>query len=286
MIENSPFLIYNEHLIKREQAMLPVDCRAVRFADGLFETMRAFATEVPLFSLHYQRLISGMKLLKMDTTSFPSEKQLTNEIARLIKSNKHFNSARVRLSVYRKGNGTYFPENNHVDYFIETFLFDSNEFQLNIKGKTTDIYTEMVKPVHPLLSFKTNASSIYILASLWAKQQSLDDAILINTRGQLVESTSSNLFIVTDGKIYTPPLTDGCVEGVMRKTIIDICIPILSFPFSESTLTSDMLLSADEIFLTNAVYGIQWVLAYKNRRFFNKISKTLLEVLNKKFLKK
>jgi branched-chain amino acid aminotransferase len=282
MIENSSFVIFNDHLIKREQAVVPIDQRAVRFADGLFETMRAFALEIPLLSLHYRRLIKGMTLLGMETHNFPSEKQLADNIARLIKSNKHFNGARVRLSVYRKGDGLYTPETNSVDYYIETFSLSSNEFQLNTKGKTIDVYTEMVKPVHPLFSFKSSQSQLYILASLWAKQQSLDDAVLMNPNGNLVEATSSNFFMVMENKLYTPPLSDGCMEGVMRKAMIDTYIPALGMAFSEQSLTPDMLLSADEIFLTDAVHGVQWVLAYKNRRFFNKISKAIIELLNRK----
>jgi branched-chain amino acid aminotransferase len=79
--------------------------------------------------------------------------------------------------------------------------------------------------------------------------------------------------------LYTPALAEGCINGVMRKVILDLAAKARIYVY-ETELKPNDLIRADEIFLTNAVQGIQWVGAYKSKRYFNKVSKTLIDALN------
>lgn len=279
MIKNSSFVIVNDKLIRREEIYFSLDSRAVRYGDGFFESMRAFGLEAPLFGYHYKRVEKAWEMMMTDL-HLPDEKTFTNAIARLLKSNKHFGSARLRLSFFRSGGGKYLPETNKIDWYLESFASEEKEFVLNTRGKLIDVFEVMYKPVHPFLSIKSNHSQIYTLASLWAKNNNLNDALIVNEKGMIVEATSSNVFICIGNEIYTPPLTDGCVEGVMRAFLLTELFPKMGLSFKEISFGKDLLHKADELFFTNAVQGIQWVVGYKNRRYFNKFSKTLSIVLN------
>jgi len=97
---------------------------------------------------------------------------------------------------------------------------------------------------------------------------------------QIVEAISSNIFAVKNGVLYTPPIADGCVEGVMRKRIIEIA-QTNKIAVYENSIMQNVLLGSDELFLTNSINGIKWVVAYKQKRYFNTTSKKIIELLNK-----
>lgn len=283
MAVNNAFIIVNGRITRREEISFTIENRAVRFSDGFFESMRAFGLEVPFFTLHYQRIKKAWDLFSFDNP-IPKEIEFSEAIARLLKSNKHFGSARIRLTFYRKGNGKYLPEINEADWYIESFPHAEKFFTLNTTGKQVDVYEELKKPIHNMFSFKTNQSLIYTQAAIWAKRNKLDDAFIINEQKNIVEATSSNVFVMQGDNIYTPTLGDGCIEGVMRKHLIRSVFPKTKIIVTEQSFSREILLKADEIFLTNAVEGIQWVVGYKSRRFFNKTSKLLCAALNESLL--
>lgn len=275
----STFIINNDKLVRREDIQFLIDSRAVRYADGFFESMRAFGLEVPLFQYHYKRIKKAWKLMVFDS-ELPNEKIFTDAIARLLKSNKHFGSARLRLSIFRNGSGKYLPEINEPIWYLESFASDDKQFVVNLKGKLVDVFEDSYKPIHPFFSVKTNYSQIYILASLWAKKNNLDDAFIVNEKKAIIEATSSNIFVCMGNDVYTPPLKDGCIDGVMRAFLLDELIPKLGLNIKEMSLGKDIFIKADEVFISNAVQGIQWIVGYKNIRYFNKTSKSLTALLN------
>jgi branched-chain amino acid aminotransferase len=203
-----------------------------------------------------------------------------SEIKSLLVRNKLFQGAKVRLSIFRNGAGAYTPETDDVSYFIETEKIPSDKYELNQKGIIIDIYNDLKKPINSFANFKISSAYIYVMASICKRDNNLGDVLLINENGNIIEATSSNLFIVKNDQIYTPSLEEGCVRGIMRNKIIDYCLDLNYTVFDDCTFSSDDLLNADEVFLTNAIVGIKWVLAFKERRFFNKTSKILMRKLN------
>ena len=160
---------------------------------------------------------------------------------------------------------------------------DSNLFVLNPEGKNIDMYPDMRKQYTKLSPFKTLNTQIYVMASVWAKKQGLDDALIQNDQLAIIEASSSNLFIVSNGVLYTPAVTDGCLGGVMRMNIINLAIAH-NYKVYECRLTPQNLLVADEIFLTNSICGLQWISSYKTKRYFNTVTKKLTDLLNLKIL--
>ena len=111
-------------------------------------------------------------------------------------------------------------------------------------------------------------------------QSSSNYKIILNNQNNIVEALSSNLFFVKDKYIYTPPLSSGCLNGIMRSKIIEIAKSLNYNLIDNLPLNINNLINADEIFLTNAISGIKWVLAFKQKRYYNKTSKILINKLN------
>jgi len=280
----SNFVIHNGKLKRNEEITFYLQHKIVKFADGFFETMRSFAINIPLLKLHYKRIKKAFNLLLLNKNNFPDEETLLFDIQRLIKSNKHFGSNKIRLTVYRTGEGSIYPNSDNIDWFIESIPLENKKFTLNKQGLHIDIFDYQPKPIINLYSIKLNNAIFYIMASQWAKANNLNDALLVNNFGNIIESSIANVFIFYKNELITPPLSDGCVDGIMRRYLIENIIPEMNVKFSEKSIKKELLLEADEIFLTNAVKGCQWVVGYKNRRYYNNISRKIIEMLNKKLL--
>ena len=109
------------------------------------------------------------------------------------------------------------------------------------------------------------------MAALWAKENKLNDAILTNTFDKIDDATIANIFIVRDGIVNTPRLSDGPVNGVMRRHILK-CLRDEGMPVHERSITAEDVLQASEVFFTNAVYGIRWVKQVANINYTNQLS--------------
>ena len=168
-----------------------------------------------------------------------------------------------------------------MDLFIQALPFEHNLYTLNTEGKDIDLYPDLKKAVDKLSVFKTVNCNVYVMASLYAREKNWDDALIQNYRSGIIEASSSNLFLVSNGVLYTPGLEDGPVGGTMRMNIINLAIEH-GIKVYECSLSPQNLLVADEIFLTNAIRGVQWVSSYRTKRYFNNTSKQMVELLNEK----
>jgi len=256
--------------------------RGFQYGDALFETMHANGKVIQFFDRHMQRLNKTMGMLKMEAPPIISGQTIDKEIARLLHKNRHLKGARVRLTVFRNPGGRYTPENNSCSYLIETSPLEHDTYRLNDKGLFIDVFPGLKKPIHPLSNLKTTNDLIYVMAGLYKKEQGLDECLLVNERDEITESVSSNVFMVSDGLLVTPPLASGCLEGIMREQIMD-CARALNMKVTDRhALTLKNLMEAEEVFLTNAIKGIQWVGGIRQKRYFKHTARKLLSVLNEK----
>lgn len=273
------FINHNRTIIPSEEPVLTLDNRSFRYGDGLFETMRIANGKVQLLKEHLNRLTHGAKILKMKLPSDMNEDFLRKSIMELAGRNGIKTDGRVRLCIFRKSGGHYTPEDNQILFAIEVYPVEEQNYVLNNRGLVVDLYTEYKKTPNALASIKSANSLIFVLAGLYKQEHKLDECIMLNDKGQIIEAISSNLFAVKNGVLYTPPVTDGCVHGVMRNKIIQIAQENRIAVYEISVMQS-VLLGADELFLTNALHGLRWVVAYKQKRYFNNIAKKLVEKLN------
>lgn len=273
------FINFNGEILPEDTKVLTVANRSFKYGDGLFESMRMLKGQLKFAGEHARRLQKGMKALKIDGYSQMDSWFLKEKAEQLASVNK-IKHGRLRLTVYRDSEGLYTPSQNKVGYLLEIQPLDEPRYYLNSKGLIIDVFTELSKPTNFLSNIKTCNSLVYVLAGIHKSQNNLDDVLLLNQNGFLCEASSSNVFIYYQNHLYTPALSEGCVEGVMRQVVIDIAKRI-GVPLTEAQINPEILYEADEVFLTNAVKGIQSVMGYGIRRYFNKVSKTLMDELNK-----
>ena len=278
---NSNFICYNGDFIKAENFKISPKNRAFNYGDGIFETIRANNTEPLFYDDHITRLKKGLDILELVPPNNFDYINLKGKIIRLLNANKHFKAARIRLTFYRKEGGLYTPDKNEFEYLIESDKINNELYIINQKGLVVDIYPHILKPINILSNCKTLNSLLFIKAGLYKNHKNIDDCIILNEKNHIVESICSNIFLVKKNKIYTPSLSEGCIEGVMRKQIISIAKTINLKVYDNGYMTADDLLLADELFLTNAINGIQWAAGYKQKRYYNTTVIEIMKKLNK-----
>ena len=254
--------------------------RAFKFGDGVFESIRIIDGKVINLKYHIDRLIAGAHTLKINTSDEFNYKYFNSTINELINLNGIFQGGRIRLSMFRSGEGAYQPTTNNASYFIEMIPIENNFFKLNENGLSINLYQEMKKSLDQFAKFKTINSLLYVQAAIYAKEENFDDSLILNGHGNIIETSSSNIFIASNGVLYTPPLEDGCVGGIMRMNVINLAINN-GIKVYEYSLKPQNLLIADEVFLTNAIKGVEWVGGFQNKRYYNTLSKRIIELLNK-----
>lgn len=276
---SSGFINLNGQIHAFDAKVFGTSNRAYRYGDGLFETMRMMEGNLMYFKYHVERLFKGMQTLKLNYHKAFDQEFIASEIFSLARANKIYKNARVRFSVFREDGGWYTPEKNTFQYLIEIESLESPSYNAE-RGLIVDVYRDVRKDYSALSALKTINSLPYVLAGVYRKENQLDECILLNREDNIVESISSNVFLVKENKVYTPSISEGCIDGVMRKVLIDI-LKKKGITVYETKLPVALLEHSDEIFLTNSLKGIQSVVGIGPKRYFSKLGKELLQELNK-----
>lgn len=234
--------------------------RGMLFGDGFFESMFCNENGIRLLDYHIDRINNASEKLKLNFNI--SAERLTELVSGLINEKKLIGDVRARLTVYRKGYGTYTPEMNESSYFIMA----ANVPQHTGYIETCGLYTEQTKGKGIVSGFKSLSSQLYVMASIYAVENKLDDVFVINSEGNIIESTNSNMFLVKENIIITPPLSEGCVDGVYRRYMIDTCRK-LNYQVTEKSVTPEDVKSADELWVTNAVLGLRGIKNYLGKNY-------------------
>jgi branched-chain amino acid aminotransferase len=267
------FFCFNGKLHKEETPVITHDNRSLKFGDGIFETIKMVKGEMILKEYHFERLFNGMRTLQFDVPAYFTPSYLEKEITSLAKKNKTFGTARVRLMVFR-GDGSVNKLINHVPNYIIQIHTLQIVTELNTTGLTIDIYPDVKKAYDILSRFKTNNFLLYVMASLSAKQNGLDDSIVLNSGGRICDTSIANLFMIKDRKIFTPSLKEGCIAGIIRRWLIEN-IKYDGLSIKETSISIEEIKKADEVFLTNSINDIRWVKRFQNIQYANKVTKTI-----------
>lgn len=258
---------YNGRFFADDETALSKEDRSYRYGDGLFETMKLMNGNILLKDHHFERLFSGLDVLKFNIPVHFTKQKIENEIIELSKKNGCERSSRIRLSVSR-GNGGLYDYDNKFSYLIECWPLEQKG--LNENGLIIDIFRDARKSIDVFSNLKSANYLPYVMAAIWAKENNLNDALVVNQHERICDSTIANIFWVNDGNIFTPPLSEGCVAGIMRKWILTSGQKI-----NEKELTENDLINADEVFLTNSISGIRWVKRFRNKIYKSEISKNI-----------
>ena len=254
---------FNGELLFKENIKLTTDNRGFKYGDGIFETIKVVHKKVIFWEDHYFRLMASMRMLRMKIPMEFTLEFLEKEILKTVAVLENGASFRVRLNVFRKDGGLYTPKTNAINYLIEAS-------ESNYKTKETyeiDVFKDFYNYSGLLSTIKTNNRMLNTLASIYANENDLDNCILVNERKGVVEVANANIFIVKNNIVKTPALTEGCIKGVVRSKVIDILIKNKDFTIEETVISPFEIQKADEVFITNAIMGIQAVTKYKKKSF-------------------
>ncbi len=272
---------FNSEFVSNKQANLNITNRAVAYGDALFETIRVVKGELLFWEDHYFRLMSSMRILRMEIPMNFTLEFLENEILTTIKSNglKENVSVRVKLTVYRDSEGLYTPKTNDIGYFIQVKRLDSPNFILNdIKEfpLIVDLFKDHYVNSGLLSNLKSTNRIVNTLAGIFAKENDFQNLLLLNQDKKVIEAINGNIFLVKGSSIITPPLTDGCINGVFRKQLMRIIEKQTDFTLEEKSISPFELQKSDEIFITNAISGIQSVSKYRKKSFSQSVARQLV----------
>lgn len=275
----------NGELLDASQPIFKHDNRGFHYGDGLFESIKLSKGQVVLVDAHLERIFYGLQQLKIVLNDNWGESFFKQQIETLVAQNGlQKKNGRVRLTIFRSPGGLYGPSNNEAEFLIDCRVTDFNDYPLNTEGVKLDLYSGIEKSPTVFSNLKTCNSLVYILASLHKKENGLDNCLILNSAHRIAEAINSNLFMVKGGQIITPPLTEGCVQGVMRNYLIDQ-IKDMEMDFIESPVAIEDIFQADEVMLTNTIQGLQWVGQYKAKTYECKLSKVLSQRINQTLIR-
>jgi branched-chain amino acid aminotransferase len=183
---------------------------------------------------------------------------MEHEVQRTVRRNALEGLCRVRLQVWPGNGGLYDTDAFAPHFLIECFPLQKEITKLNENGLTVGIAQQLLKSADSLANLKSCNSLIYAIAARQAKAHKWNDALICNTQNAVIESTIANIFWIKNDVVYTPPLTEGCINGVMRRHLLDKS-RTKKMVVEEKKILPEELFLADEIFLTNSIRKIKWV---------------------------
>ncbi|MBX6379744.1 MAG: aminotransferase class IV [Thermoflavifilum aggregans] len=247
-----PKLLLDGNIFSTDSCLFTSRNRAFRYGDGFFETIKCVKGKILWWKYHELRIQKSLQMLQMPALSSAKYASLKNDVLRLCEINHCRDVARVRISFFRDDGGKYTPESNQLHVLIEAEpLVSDISFATGIIGGIARVE----KPLSSLSSLKSLQCLPYILAGMEARQQGWHQAILQNTAGRIAETHIANIFCVHHQQIFTPPLAEGCIDGIIRKALLCAALP---WPIHEQPIDLEQLWNADEVFCTNTIQGIQY----------------------------
>lgn len=276
---NNIMINFNGEIVPQNSNLLTQN-RAFLYGDAVFETVKIVDSKILFLEDHYFRLMSSMRIIRMEIPMNFTMEYFESQILTLAKAKKMENSSRARITVFRNDGGYYLPKNNSVSFLINIEPIENKEYQILEEEYKVDLYTDFYVAKQLLSSIKSTNKLINITASIYAKENDLDNCLLLNDSKNVVEALQGNIFMLMGNKLITPPVSEGCLNGVMRKQILNLAKKIENLEVVEAVISPFDLQKADELFITNVVRGIQPITKYRKKEFLSNLSRTLTQMLN------
>lgn len=253
--------------------------RGFLYGDGVFETLKIVGGKILFFEDHYFRLMAAMRIVRMEIPMNFTLEYLEEQVLSLVEKNKIEQSARARITVYRNNGGFYLPTNNTVSFLIQTSAIENPVYSISEKEYEVDLYKDFYIPKQLLSTLKTTNKMIHVTGSIYAKENDLDNCILLNDSKNVVEALQGNLFMRMGNTLITPPISEGCLNGIMRKQILSFAKKETILEVVEQVISPFDLQKADELFVTNVIRGIQPITKYRKKEFEQDTAKVLNTIL-------
>ncbi|RTY89649.1 aminotransferase class IV [Flavobacterium sp. GT3R68] len=270
---------FNGTLLSPDTNLL-VNNRAFLYGDGVFETVKIFDGKILFLEDHYFRLMASMRVVRMEIPMNFTMEFLEEQLLTLAKANKLTESSRARITVYRNGGGYYMPTDRSISYLIQVSPLGSQMYAMENGNYEVDLYKDFYVTKQLLSSIKTTNKIINITGSIFADENGLNNCLLLNDSKNVIEALQGNIFMLMGRKLITPPVSEGCLNGIMRKQILALAKKIENLEVVEEPISPFELQKADELFITNVIKGIQSITKYRKKEYESDVANDLLIRLN------
>ncbi len=254
--------------------------RSFLYGDGIFDTLKIINHKVLFLEDHYFRLMASMRIVRMEIPMNFTMEYFEAEVIKTAQSNHCANAARVRITFYRDSQGYYTPNQSCVQYVIQAQPLNEKFYKCAEEAYEIELYKDFYLAKNLLSTIKTTGKMIHVTAGIFARENGYQNCLLMNDDKNIVEAINGNLFIVRGHKLSTPPISEGCLNGIMRKNVLQLASKIDGIQVSEEIISPFDLQNADELFITNVIHGIQPVSQYRKKKFTANLSVQLTELIN------
>ena len=274
---------YNGDLVD-SQTLISNSNRSFLYGDGVFETIKVVNNKILFFEDHYFRLMASMRIVRMQIPPNFTLEFLESQILELLKSNAIENSARIRFTVFRNDGGFYLPATRQISYLIQSFALDNKLYRAAFDKYEVDLFKDFFIAKQLLSTLKTTNKMINITGSIFADENGFQNCLLLNNEKNVVEALNGNVFMLIENQLVTPPIADGCLNGIMRKQVLRLSKSNADITFLEQSISPFDLQKADELFITNVITGIQPISKYRKKEFKSDFAVKLIQQINANFL--
>ena len=268
--------------IQENSSILIENNRGFLFGDSIFETIKVLDNKVLFLEDHYFRLMASMRICRMEIPMNFTMEYFESQILNLIQSLKNSNSFRVRFTVYRDSEGFYLPKSRNVQFIVTATPLNSELYSFQKEIYEVELYKDSYVPKQLFSTLKTNNKMLQITGSIFADENGYDNCLVLNDEKNVIEALQSNIFMKTGNVVSTPPVSDGCLNGIMRKQILEILKKMEGIEVKEGSISPFDLQKADELFLTNVIFGIQPITKYRKKEYTAEFASDVLKRLNAK----
>ncbi|MEY2867828.1 MAG: hypothetical protein RIR01_228 [Bacteroidota bacterium] len=270
---------FNGTLVTQESNILTQN-RGFLYGDAVFETVKIVNSKVLYLEDHYFRLMASMRVVRMEIPMHFTMEYFEEQLLMLVDEMGISESARVRITVFRNDGGYYLPINQTVSFLVHATALDTILYSFEEKDYEVDLFKDFYITKQLLSSIKSTNRMLNVTASIFANENGLDNCLLLNDVKNVIEAIQGNIFMVLGGRLVTPPVSEGCLNGVMRKQVLNLAKTIQGLEVVEEIISPFDLQKAEELFITNVIKGIQPITRYRKKTFKTNVSQQLVGKLN------
>jgi branched-chain amino acid aminotransferase len=266
--------------IQENSAVFVESNRGFLVGDAVFETIKVVNNQVLYLEDHYFRLMATMRICRMEIPMLLTMEYVEAQILQLIEVFPTSAAFRVRFSVFRTGGGFYAPLSNEVAFVVTAMPIEIAKYIIEKEVYEVELYKDFHVSTQLLSTLKTNNKLLHVVGSVFAKENSYDNCLVLNEEKNIVEALQNNIFMKMGNVISTPPISQGCINGIMRKQVLALLSKLEGYEVREKVISPFDLQKADELFLTNVISGIQPITQYRKKNYGLDFSRELVKRLN------
>lgn len=267
-------------IIQDQSNLLIENNRGFLYGDAVFETLKVLDNKVLFLEDHYFRLMASMRIFRMEIPMNFTMEYFEEQAINLVATLEQAPAYRVRFSVFRTGDGFYLPKSNEISFIVNALPLANALYVPKNDDYEIELYKDAYITKQLFSTLKSNNKILQVAGSIFANENSYDNCLLLNDEKNVVEALQGNVFLRFGNVLKTPPISDGCLNGIMRKQIIQIVGKMDDYQIEETSISPFDIQKADEIFITNIITGLQSVSKYRKKTYTNEMALEIIKRLN------